>query len=77
MIGNIDNKIVVSNDVSFGKKYFKYFIGYQDANKIRRLCVFLQIMNTYRRDRTKFLSFLVKDEIFLEKYNGKKSATGF
>ena len=29
---NIDiNKIVVSNKVSFGKKGFKYFIGYEDA----------------------------------------------
>ena len=31
-IKNIDNnKIVVSNKVSFGKKGFKYFIGYKDA----------------------------------------------
>ena len=29
------NKIVVAfNQVSFGKKGFKYFIGYGDANKI-------------------------------------------
>ena len=28
---NIDiNKIVVSNKVSFGKKIFRYFIGYKD-----------------------------------------------
>ena len=27
------NKIVVSNKVSFGKKGFKYFIGYNDINK--------------------------------------------
>ena len=27
------NKIVVSNKVSFGKKGFKYFIGYTDAKK--------------------------------------------
>ena len=34
-IGNVDiNKIVVSNQVSFGKKDFKYFIGYKDAKKI-------------------------------------------
>ena len=34
-INNIDiNKIVVSNKVSFGKKDFKYFIGYKDAKKI-------------------------------------------
>ena len=32
-------KIVVSNKVSFGKKGFKYFIGYKDA-KIRTLRIF-------------------------------------
>ena len=33
-INNIDiNKIAVSNKVSFGKKDFKYFIGYKDAKK--------------------------------------------
>ena len=36
-IKNIDiNKIVVSNEVSFGKKGFKYFVSYKDA-KIRLL----------------------------------------
>ena len=35
LTGNINNnKIVVSNEVSFGKKDFKYFIGYKDAKKI-------------------------------------------
>ena len=34
-IDNIDiKKIVVSNKFSFGKKNFKYFIGYKDAKKI-------------------------------------------
>ena len=28
------NKIVVSNKVYFGKKDFKYFIGYKDAKKL-------------------------------------------
>ena len=59
-IKNIDiNKIVVSNKVSFGKKGFKYFIGYKDA-KIRPLCIFLPKMSAYRRDsdETKYMSFL-------------------
>ena len=35
LIDNIDiNKIAVSNKFSFGKKDFKYFIGYKDAKKI-------------------------------------------
>ena len=34
-ISNTDiNKIVVSNKVSFGKKDFKYFIGYKDGKKL-------------------------------------------
>ena len=38
---NIDiSKIVVSNKVIFGKKGFKYSIGYKGA-KIRSLCKFL------------------------------------
>ena len=28
------NKVVVSNKVSFGKKGFKYFIGYKDAKNL-------------------------------------------
>ena len=27
------NKIVISNKVSFGKKGFKFFIGYKDSKK--------------------------------------------
>ena len=28
------NEIIVSNKISFGKKDFKYFIGYEDANRL-------------------------------------------
>ena len=49
-IKNIDiNKIVVSNKVSFGKKGFKYFIGYKDA-KIRPLCILLLKVSAYGTD---------------------------
>ena len=42
-IKNTDiNKIVVSNKVSFGKKAFKYFIGYKDAKKINLYAYFSQ-----------------------------------
>ena len=66
---NIDiNKIVVSNKVSFGKKGFKYFISYKDAN-IRPLCTFFPKPSAYRRDfdETKYMSFLMKDDELLEK----------
>ena len=71
IVNEIVNKIVVSNKISFGKKDFKYFIGYKDANKIRPLCIFLPKMSAYRRyfDKTKCMPFLIKDEKFLEKYN--------
>ena len=69
-IDNIDiNKIVVSNKVSFGKKDFKYFICYKDAKNI----------STYRRDfdKTKCMSFFIKDENLLQNKMkfGKKSST--
>ena len=43
--------------VSFGKKDFKYLIGYKDANKNRPFCIFLPKMSSYRRDfdETKYI----------------------
>ena len=71
-MGNIDiNKIVVSNKFSFDKNDFKYFIGYKDSKKVRPLRILLPIMSAYRRnfDDTKYMSFLIKDDKLLEKYN--------
>ena len=71
-INNIDiNKIVVSNKVSFGKKDFKYLIGYKDAKIVRPLCISLPKMSGYRRDfdKTKCMSFFIKHEKLLEKHN--------
>ena len=71
-IKNIDiNKIVVSNKVFFGKKGFKYFIGYKHAKKVRPSCLFLPKMSAYRRgfDENKYIYFLIKDDELLEKYN--------
>ena len=68
-IKNIDNnKIVVSNKVSFGKMGLKYFIGYKDSKKIRPLCKFFPEMGTCRRDfdETKYISFLTKDDELIE-----------
>ena len=59
-IKNTDiNKTVVSNKISFGKKGFKYFIGYKDAKKIRPLCIFLPKISAYRKDldETKYMPF--------------------
>ena len=64
------NKIVVSNKISFGKNDFTYFIDYKDAKNIRPLCIFLPKMSAYRTgfDKTKCVSFMIKDEKLLEKY---------
>ena len=72
LIKNRDiNKIIVSNEVSFGKKRCKYFIDYKDAKKRRPLCIFLLKMTAYIKyfDETKFMSLLIKDDELIEKYN--------
>ena len=59
------NKIIVSNYVSFGKKGFKYFIGYKDNEKVKPLRIMLMLpkMSEYRTsfNETKFICFLIKD----------------
>ena len=43
--------MLVSSEVCFGKKGFKYFIGYKDYRKVRpTLCIMLPKKSTYRRD---------------------------
>ena len=48
----IDNTDIdkIANKVSFGKKDIKYFISYNNPEKVRRLCIFLPKMSAYRRD---------------------------
>ena len=66
----ISIEIVVSNKVSFGKKGFKYFIGYKNVKKLD-LCVYfsqkwVHIVKTLMKLN---MSFLIKDNELLEKYN--------
>ena len=59
-IKNIDiNKIVISNKVSFGKKGFEYFIGYNDAKKLDLYVYFSQKSLHIDKgfDETKFVFF--------------------
>ena len=68
---NID-RIVGSNMVPFGKKDFKYFTGYKDdSEKTMLLCIMLPKMGPHRRDfdKTTYMSFLMKENEQLEKYN--------
>ena len=66
------HKIVVYNKASFGRKCFKYFIGYKDAEKVKPLYIFLPKTIAYRKDfdQTKYVSFLIKADELLEEYNG-------
>ena len=70
-IKNIDiNKIVVSYKVSFIKKDLNTLLVAKVLKK-RPLCIFLPKMRVYRKafDETKYMSFLIKDNELLEKYN--------
>ena len=55
-------KTLVSNKVPFGKKGFKYFVGYKDNGKVKPFCIMLPKMSAYRRDfdEPKYVSILVR-----------------
>ena len=40
----------LSNEFSFWKKVFRYFVGYRDAKKIRPLSIFIPKKSAYRRN---------------------------
>ena len=72
LIDNVNiNNIIVSSKTPFEKKGFKYFINYKDCRKFRPLCIILQKVSAYRRGfhETKYISFSIKGDEFLEKYN--------
>ena len=77
-IDDIDvNKILVSKNEQYGKyNSFKYFIGYNDNDVIRPLCLKLSQMtgyiNEFEEDRNKnkiTMSLKVKDKQLLKNYN--------
>ena len=72
-IDNIDvNKIFVSKKESYGKKRSsKYFIGYNDDDVIRPLCIWLpQTIGFVKKfDDKKIMSFKVTDKKLLKKYS--------
>ena len=68
---NIDiNKIAASNNFTFVKQDFKYFIGYKDNKEVRNLCIFIPDMSIYKRysDKTKCMYFMIKDETISDKH---------
>ena len=71
-IEDIDaNNILVSKKESYGNKnLLKYFIGYNDNDIIRPLCIRLPQMTGYVRkfDENATMSFIVKDKQLLRNY---------
>ena len=66
------NKILVSNKESYGtKNSLKYFIGYNDDDVIRPLCINLPQMIGYVKhfDSNKTMSLKVSGNKLLKKYN--------
>ena len=74
-INNIEdinvNNILVSKKEQYGtKNSHKYFIGYNDNDNIRPLCIRLPQMTGYARkfNENATMSFIVKDKKLLKKY---------
>ena len=66
------NNILVSKKEPYGtKNSFKYFIGYNDNDIIRPLCIRLLQMTGYVRkfNENSTMSFSVKDKQLLKNYN--------
>ena len=67
------NQIVVPDRFRHSDEGFKYFIGYQDGEIVKPLCIILPQMSgyiKYFKNGGKNMSFIVKDDNILEKYNG-------
>ena len=71
-IEDIDaNNILISKNESYGNKnLLKYFIGYNDNDIIRPLCIRLPQMTGYARkfEENVTMSFIVKDKQLLRNY---------
>ena len=73
LIDEVDvSKTQVSKKEPYGtKNAFEYFIGYNDNNAIRRLCVRLTQMTGYAKkfDENATMSFRANNKQFLKNYN--------
>ena len=68
---NVD-QILISDKFKHSDTGFKYFIGYRDDNVIRPLCIILPQMSGYIKyfeNGGKNMSFMIKDDSVLVKYN--------
>ena len=68
---NVD-QIVVSDKFRHNDDYFKHFIGYEEGEIVKALCIILTPMTGYIKDfenRGESMSFVIKDYDVLDKYN--------
>ena len=68
---NVD-QIVVSDKFKHNDEGFKYFVGYRDNEIVKPLCIILPPMSGYIKyfeNGGKNMSFFVKDDNVLDKYN--------
>ena len=64
------NQIVVSDKFEHSDDGFKYFIGYQEGEIVKPLCIILPQMSgyiKYFKSSGKNMSFMVKDDDVLDK----------
>ena len=67
---NVD-QIVVSEKFKHTNERFEYFIGYQEGEIVKPLCIILPQMSGYIKyfeNGGKNMSFLIKDDEVWEKY---------
>ena len=68
---NVD-QIVVSDKFKHSDEGFKYFIGYQEGEIVKPLCIILPQMSGYIKyfeNGGKNMPFMIKDDNVLDKYN--------
>ena len=66
------DQIVVSDKFKHRDEGFRYCIGYQEGEIVKPLCIILPQMNGYIKyfeNEGKNMSFLIKDDEVLDKYN--------
>ena len=66
------NQIVISDRFKFSDDGFEYFIGYKEGEIVKPLCIILPQMSGYKRyfeNGGKNMSFVVKDDDVLDRYN--------
>ena len=68
---NVD-QIVVSDKFKHNNKVFEHFIGYQEGEIVKPLCIILPQMSGYIKyfeNGSKNMSFLIKDDEVWDKYD--------